>query len=209
MPRPKQRRGAEAKKQEKQAKRDKEEEIARANEAALKRERYRKKEMDYANLPTATSAKSQATTGEDGSEDVIDPDALPVPDPDTKAYFKQVADKIRELEELSRQKKVAVTAAEAGEEEEEAEEDDRPLLLKSSLESLSGHEVAIAGDSDTSIILERLLFAMDDFARRVLADRFAGQYEVLSRHRNASHVLQTLFALAAETVDREVSSVNL
>ena len=82
-------------------------------------------------------------------------------------------------------------------------------MLKSSLESLSGHEVAIAGDSDTSIILERLLFAMDDFARRVLADRFAGQYEVLSRHRNASHVLQTLFALAGETVDREVGPSSL
>ena len=40
---------------------------------------------------------------------------------------------------------------------------------------LSGKETALAADPETSIILERLLYSMDDFARRVLADRFTGQ----------------------------------
>ena len=88
--------------------------------------------------------------------------------------------------------------------EEEEQEDDRPLLLRSALESLGGHEIALAGDGDTSIILERLCYSMDDFARRVLVDRFSGSYEKLVKHRSASHVLQTLFSLAGETVDREV-----
>jgi hypothetical protein len=45
---------------------------------------------------------------------------------------------------------------------------------------------------------------MDDFAKRVLADRFVGQYVGLSKQRYASHVLQTLFELGAKTVEREV-----
>lgn len=204
-----------------QAKRDKEEEKQRAEEAEAKRERYRKKEMDYPSLPTS---RNKTTTVADllpdgtttAEEAVIDENAIPEPDPDTKAYFKQVADKIRELEELASTKssraKTALMASEnpmdemmpTGEEEEEEIEDDRPLLLRSSLESLSGHEMTLAGDPDTSIILERLLFAMDDFAKRVLGDRFAGQFERLAKHRNGSHVLQTLLSLAGETIDREV-----
>lgn len=88
--------------------------------------------------------------------------------------------------------------------EEDVEEDDRPLLLRSALESLSGHEISLAGDGDSSLVLERLCYSMDDFARRVLMDRFAESFEKLVKHRSASHVLQTLFTLAGETVDREV-----
>ena len=155
--------------------------------------------MDWDSLET----RAVTTTGTDlvgeATEAPVDPDALPEVDIDTKAYFREVADKIGELEELGHGRKKVEGA------DEEEDEDDRPLLLRSSLESLSGHEIPLAGDPDTSIILERLLFAMDDFARRVLGDRFMGQYDKLVRHRNASHVLQTLFTLAGETVDREVS----
>jgi hypothetical protein len=45
---------------------------------------------------------------------------------------------------------------------------------------------------------------MDDFAKRVLADRFVGQYVGLSKQRYANHVLQILFELGAKTVEREV-----
>lgn len=199
MPRPRQRRGADAKKAEKDAKRDELEKQERAAEAAATREMYRKKEMDWNSLST----RKGTTSGKDLVEGVVDEDALPEVDVDTKAFFKQIADKIEELEEIGHgaTKKVVVEG------EEEEEEDDRPLLLRSSLESLEGHEVSLAGDSETSVILERLLFAMDDFARRVLGDRFMGQYEKLVRHRNASHVLQTLFTLAGETVEREVSFI--
>ena len=134
---------------------------------------------------------------------VVDPDALPEPDPDTKAYFREIASKIEELEGMGQGRGSYGKVPEAGMEEEE-QEDDRPLLLRSALESLGGHEIALAGDGDTSIILERLCYSMDDFARRVLVDRFSGSYEKLVKHRSASHVLQTLFSLAGETVDREV-----
>jgi hypothetical protein len=53
---------------------------------------------------------------------------------------------------------------------------DRVLLLRASLQTLAGHEVELATDPETSVILERLLYSMDDFARRVLADSFAGQW---------------------------------
>lgn len=135
---------------------------------------------------------------------VVDPDALPEPDPDTKAYFREIADKISELEGLGVGRGTYKRIDDNGDEVEEEEEDDRPLLLRSALESLNGHEIPLAGDGETSVILERLLYAMDDFARRVLADRFAGSYPKLVKHRSASHVLQTLFTLAGETIDREV-----
>ena len=93
--------------------------------------------------------------------------------------------------------------------EDEEVEDERPLLLRAALESLSGHEIQLAADMETSIILEKLLFAMDDFARRVLADRFAGNYEKLIRHKSASHVLQTLFSLAGEIIDHEVGAIAI
>lgn len=152
------------------------------------------------NLPTASS--STLPDGQVNYEAALDPDALPEPDVDTKAYFREIADKISELEALGQGRGTYGNAT--GGDDDEVEEDDRPLLLRSALESLSGHEIPLAGDGDTSIILERLLYAMDDFARRVLADRFMGNYVLLSKHRAASHVVQTLFTLAGETVDREV-----
>jgi nucleolar protein 9 len=53
--------------------------------------------------------------------------------------------------------------------------EDRILLLRACLHTLAGHEVELATDPETSVILERLLYSMDDFARRVLADSFASQ----------------------------------
>lgn len=142
----------------------------------------------------------------------VDPDALPEPDADTKAYFKAIADKIQELEALGQGQgsygKIVVATMD-GEEEEQELEDERPLLLRSALEGLSGHEISLAGDHDTSIVLEKLCYSMDDFARRVLVDRFSGNYEKLAKHRSASHVLQTLFTLAGETVDREVRNLMI
>lgn len=52
---------------------------------------------------------------------------------------------------------------------------DRVLLLRAALTQLSGKETSIAADPETSVILERLVYSMDDFARRVLLDRFTGQ----------------------------------
>lgn len=153
--------------------------------------------MDMEALPSADRPPAE-----------VDPDALPIPDPDTKAYFQKVAEQIEEMTALRNvpygQRETQIIINELGEEEEVEAEDERPLLLRSALESLSGHEIELAGDEQTSLVLEQLLYAMDDFAKRVLLDRFAGQFEKLVKHRSVSHVLQTLFELAGPTVDREV-----
>ncbi|GAA5895792.1 hypothetical protein JCM6882_001382 [Rhodosporidiobolus microsporus] len=195
MPRPRQRKGAAARKEEKQAKREQQEAEDAARLAREKRERERKTRMDMDALPTASGSRGPAAN---------DPDALPEPDPDTKAYFQKVAEQIEEMTaQGAGQRETQIVVNDLGEEVEEEVEDERPLLLRSALESLSGHEISLAGDGESSVVLEQLLYAMDDFAKRVLLDRFAGQFERLVRHRSASHVLQTLFELAGETVDRE------
>jgi len=104
---------------------------------------------------------------------------------------------------------------------------DRKLLIRTALRNLSGQETALATDPDASLILERLLYSMDDFAQRVLADQLTGlyfylfgpsrktknslryRYAKLAQHQFASHVLQTLFTLGAETVEREVCRLKL
>ncbi|GAA5934009.1 RNA-binding RNA processing protein NOP9 [Sporobolomyces koalae] len=195
MPRPRQRKGADARKEEKKAKREQEEAADAARLAREKRERERKTRLEMDSLPTAASGDRPR---------IVDPDALPEPDPDTKAYFQKVAEQIEEMQQNGHgQREKQYVLDENGYEVEEELEDERPLLLRSALESLSGHEVALAGDNESSVVLERLLHAMDDSAKRVLLDRFTGQFEKLVKHRTASHVLQTLFELAGPTVDRE------
>ncbi|GAA5946264.1 hypothetical protein JCM3765_000176 [Sporobolomyces pararoseus] len=195
MPRPRQRKGADARKEEKKAKKEQEEAENAARLAREKRERERKTRMEMDSLPIASSSRRPA---------IDDPNALPEPDPDTKAYFQKVAEQIEEMQEMGHgQREKQYVVDENGYEVEEEIEDERPLLLRSALESLSGHEITLAGDNESSVVLERLLYAMDDFAKRVLLDRFTGQIEKLVKHRCASHVLQTLFELAGQTVDRE------
>ncbi|GAA5909637.1 RNA-binding RNA processing protein NOP9 [Sporobolomyces salmoneus] len=195
MPRPRQRKGADARKEEKKAKKEQEEAQNAARLAREKRERERKTRLEMDSLPAA-SASHRPT--------IEDPNALPEPDPDTKAYFQKVAEQIEEMQEMGHgQREKQFVLDENGYEVEEEIEDERPLLLRSALESLSGHEITLAGDNESSVVLERLLYAMDDFAKRVLLDRFTGQIEKLVKHRCASHVLQTLFELAGQTVDRE------
>lgn len=53
---------------------------------------------------------------------------------------------------------------------------ERKLLLRAALQNLAGQELALATDVEASIILERLLHSMDDFAKRVLAEAFAGRF---------------------------------
>lgn len=126
---------------------------------------------------------------------------FPEPDPDLKAYWREIDEKIQELERLGAGSTHRSDPREGDEGEEE--EDERHLLLRSALEELSGHELSLAADPETSIILERLIHSMDDFAKRVLADRFIGHFVALSSHRHASHVVQTLLVLSAPVLARE------
>ncbi|MBW0546820.1 hypothetical protein O181_086535 [Austropuccinia psidii MF-1] len=127
--------------------------------------------------------------------------------PDLKAYWKQVDERIQELERLG----VGGRNIPAGphHDDEEDEEDERHLLLRSALSELSGHEVALATDPETSIILERIIYSLDDFAKRVLVDRLIGSFVDLCDHRHASHVIQTLLALSASVLDQEARNEHL
>ena len=51
---------------------------------------------------------------------------------------------------------------------------DRRIFLLASLQEMSGKERQLATDPDCSTILERMIYSMDDFVRRVFMDSLAG-----------------------------------
>ncbi|KAL5527088.1 hypothetical protein ACEPAG_5879 [Sanghuangporus baumii] len=121
-------------------------------------------------------------------------------DPDLKAYFKTVDEKLREWQEIDE--------AERLDEEETADpNEERRTFLVAALHELSEKEAQLATDPECSNILERMTYSMDDFVKRVFVDRLAGSYETLSRHRFGSHVVQTLLSVAKGTVSREARGV--
>ncbi|KAL5508549.1 NOP9 [Sanghuangporus vaninii] len=121
-------------------------------------------------------------------------------DPDLKAYFKTVDDKLREWQETDEAERF-----DGGENADPNEE--RRMFLVAALEELSGKEEQLATDPECSNILERMAYSMDDFVKRVFVDRLAGSYEILSRHRFGSHVVQTLLSVAKGTISREAGGV--
>lgn len=125
-------------------------------------------------------------------------------DPDVKAYFKSVDEKLVEFTELSQ---AAGRPNQQSEADPAAELEDRATFLHSALNEVRGQELKLATDGDTAIVLERLLHSMGDWARRVLMDSFSGCFRQLFEHRFGSHVCQTLVGLAAETIDRESKGI--
>jgi nucleolar protein 9 len=81
------------------------------------------------------------------------------------------------------------------------------MFLNSVLSELRGQELAVSTDPDTAVVLERLMPSLGDWGRRVIGDAFGDSWDVLIRHRFGSHVAQTWFTLAADTLDREVRPV--
>ncbi|KAF9531020.1 armadillo-type protein [Crepidotus variabilis] len=119
-------------------------------------------------------------------------------DLDVKAYFRTVDLQIREWQERQ---------TEQVEADVDANEDKRTFFM-AALNEMQGKEKQLATDPECSIILERMLYSMDDFVRRVFVDSLTGSYEVLARNRFASHVCQTLFAMSKETISREVQGTT-
>ncbi|KAI0751271.1 ARM repeat-containing protein [Daedaleopsis nitida] len=115
-------------------------------------------------------------------------------DAEVKAYFRTVDVQIREWQE---------TKPEVDVDEDVDPNEDRRLFFVAALQEMSGKEKQLATDPDCSTILERMIHSMDDFVRRVFMDRLTGSLEQLSKHRFASHVCQTLFTAAADTIARE------
>ncbi|KDQ64985.1 hypothetical protein JAAARDRAFT_28650 [Jaapia argillacea MUCL 33604] len=126
-------------------------------------------------------------------------------DADVKAYFRTVDLQIREWQESAPGAEYA--------REGEAEDGDgdpneeRRMFFVAALTEMSGKERQLATDPDCSSILERMAYSMDDFVRRVFVDSLVGSYEQLVKHRFASHVCQTLFTVAADTVSRETRGI--
>ncbi|KAJ7477142.1 armadillo-type protein [Mycena galericulata] len=116
-------------------------------------------------------------------------------DVDVKAYFRTVDIQIRDWQN---------TAAESGIGNEDNEpNEERRMFLVAALSEMVGKEKQLATDPDCSLVLERMAYSMDDFVRRVFVDSLMGSYDVLVKHRFASHVCQTLFTVATRTVSRE------
>ncbi|KAM6495360.1 Armadillo-type fold [Amanita muscaria] len=120
-------------------------------------------------------------------------------DNDVKAYFRTVDVQIRDWQENEAVEDVS------GEDRDPNEE--RHLFFVAALEEMSGKEKQLATDPECSVILERMAHSMDDFVRRVFVDSLAGSFEIMSKHRFASHVCQTMFTVAKETVSREARGI--
>ncbi|KAJ9125324.1 hypothetical protein QFC22_000281 [Naganishia vaughanmartiniae] len=143
-------------------------------------------EQDFVSLGDAPKVETSRSAGPSRSqafanapqfiESEVDPAApFGFVDPDIKAYFRSVDERLREWEALG--------LAQGEDTESELE------------------------DQDCALIMERLLHSMGDWGRRVVADSFAGHWNVLIQHRFGSHVCQTLFSLAADTIDREAKGI--
>ncbi|TFY55659.1 hypothetical protein EVG20_g9240 [Dentipellis fragilis] len=120
-------------------------------------------------------------------------------DADVKAYFRTVDNQIKEWQENGAE-------VDAGDPDVDPNENRRMFLL-ASLQEMTGKEKELATDPDCSGILERMIYSMDDFVRRVFLDSLAGSFEQLVKHRFASHVVQTLLDVGANTVSREARGV--
>nr|GAT46208.1 predicted protein [Mycena chlorophos] len=114
-------------------------------------------------------------------------------DVDVKAYFRTVDLQIRDWQEAD------PDVVDEGKDPNE----ERRMFFVAALKEMAGKEKQLATDPDCSIVLERMLYSMDDFVRRVFVDSLVGSYEVLSKNRFASHVCQTLFTVASQTIARE------
>ncbi|KAI0260538.1 armadillo-type protein [Gloeopeniophorella convolvens] len=119
-------------------------------------------------------------------------------DAEVKAYFRTVDDQLKEWQENW----------EPAETDEDVDpNENRRMFLMAALQEISGKERELATDPDCAGGLERMAYSMDDFVRRVFMDSLTGSYEQLIRHRFASHVVQTLLTVAADTIARESRGV--
>ena len=67
---------------------------------------------------------------------------------------------------------------------------------------MEGKELQLATDPDCSIILERLVHSMDDFAQRVLLDKLAGSY--VSQYSQPAHLLPIRYLQVFETCKAQI-----
>ncbi|KAJ7367884.1 armadillo-type protein [Mycena albidolilacea] len=145
--------------------------------------------------PQAEKTPSWIVPAQNSAEDVNPEAPFGYVDVDVKAYFRTVDVQIRDWQD---------TAGDLGTNDEDTDpNEERRMFFVAALTEMSGKEKQLATDPDCSLILERMAYSMDDFVRRVFVDSLIGSYDVLVKHRFASHVCQTLFTVASQTVSRE------
>ncbi|KAH6896386.1 armadillo-type protein [Coprinopsis sp. MPI-PUGE-AT-0042] len=185
--------------------------MPRENRKRGKKHKKSKEEDDYApssNVEQQKYAEEQPEIGHGEpswirpsarQEDEFNPEApFGYVEQDVKAYFRTVDVQIRDWQDNA--------AAEEVSEDTDPNEQKR-LFFVAALNEMREKEKQLATDPDCSVILERMAHSMDDFVRRVFVDSLAGSFEILSKHRFASHVVQTLFVISRETVARETRGI--
>lgn len=68
---------------------------------------------------------------------------------------------------------------------------ERRLFLVAALDEMSGNEKQLATDAECSNVLERMTFSMDDFVKRVFADRLAGSSVILPKNEVLDFIEQS------------------
>ncbi|KAF9474932.1 hypothetical protein BDN70DRAFT_884318 [Pholiota conissans] len=135
-----------------------------------------------------------------GQAEEVNPEApFGYVDADVKAYFRTVDVQIRNWQD---DRDEVPTDGDLDPNEH------KRMFFTAALQEMQKKEKQLATDPDCSVILERMSYSMDDFVRRVFVDSLAGSYDVLVRHRFASHVCQTLFTVARDTVSREAKGIT-
>ncbi|KAF8270863.1 armadillo-type protein [Lactarius quietus] len=119
-------------------------------------------------------------------------------DPEMKAYFRTVEDQLKEWQQ---------NWGDAEDVEDNDSNENKRMFLMAALQEISGKERELATDPECAGGLERMAYSMDDFVRRVFMDSLTGSYELLIKHRFASHVIQTLLNVAAGTIARESQGI--
>ncbi|CAD6976746.1 unnamed protein product [Tilletia controversa] len=139
--------------------------------------------------------QQQQQQGEQGerADDFDDSTPFGIVDPEIKNYFKTAHADL-------------VAAANST---PDHEQDQHALLLSAALQELNGHELALATDPDTSLVLEYLIHSINNTQLRVLADRLTGSLFPLATHRFGSHVLEAILAALQRSLASNASSIQI
>ncbi|KAE8252142.1 hypothetical protein A4X06_0g2404 [Tilletia controversa] len=139
--------------------------------------------------------QQQQQQGEQGerADDFDDSTPFGIVDPEIKNYFKTAhADLVAAANSTPNH-----------------EQDQHALLLSAALQELNGHELALATDPDTSLVLEYLIHSINNTQLRVLADRLTGSLFPLATHRFGSHVLEAILAALQRSLASNASSIQI
>lgn len=102
-------------------------------------------------------------------------------DPDVKAYFRTVDEQLREWQEERPNVESDIDPNEGVQLFDRNlvfyvfdHLPERRMFFTAALSEMNGKELQLAADPECSPVLERMLYSMDDFVRRVFTDSFAG-----------------------------------